>query len=345
MRKYRLAFVGCGFVAQQCHLPCYSSNDDFEIKYLADPVGDLRERIADIYEIEHRYESHHNLLAKQDIDAVVVTLPRKMTFHVVHDLYAKGLNVITEKPICLNYVNATKLLRLHMNLDNFLLTGYMRQHDKGVEIFKKELMELDKKEIVSVHAYCHMGNSYANPFGDKKGRNNSEVGNIIESMPAWLSEKYYWEYEQFINVFSHLTQLLEFVFESELVLKSKVIQTTGEGLLLCTIAGHPVCLELIRGEQYAWKEGIRVTTRSKEIKVTMPPAFLKNQPAVVEISQGTTRTEKHVITPEWSWAFREQTNALKRALEGKADTKKDLHRSISQVRFAESVLKDLLQSS
>ena len=192
MAKYTLGIVGCGFVAQQCHLPCYSSNASFNIKYIADPVIDLRNEIARKYGIQEQFDSHLDLLLKDDIDALVVTLPRKLTFGVIHDLCNSGLNVITEKPLCLNYKNAKKLLEVQRIKQNILMTGYMKQHDKGVKQFTQEINAISREEIISIRAYCHMGNSYASPFGDKKGEfidsfspitrpNSDSILNIINS--------------------------------------------------------------------------------------------------------------------------------------------------------------------
>ena len=46
MDKINLAFIGCGFVAQQCHLPCFDSLDNVKIHTLCDPVEDLRKVLA-----------------------------------------------------------------------------------------------------------------------------------------------------------------------------------------------------------------------------------------------------------------------------------------------------------
>ena len=49
MNKINLAFIGCGFVAQQCHLPCYGSLDYVNIHTLCDPIADLRDKLANQY--------------------------------------------------------------------------------------------------------------------------------------------------------------------------------------------------------------------------------------------------------------------------------------------------------
>ena len=67
-----IAIVGCGFVAQQCHLPTFSSNSNAKIKYIADPVIDLRQRISQKYDIPYQFNSHKDLLGFDDIDLFVI---------------------------------------------------------------------------------------------------------------------------------------------------------------------------------------------------------------------------------------------------------------------------------
>ena len=79
MSKLNLAFIGCGFVAQQCHLPCYSSIDFVNIHTICDPVEDLRNKLAKKYSAENQYNSHLEIDNLEEIDAFVVTLPRKLS--------------------------------------------------------------------------------------------------------------------------------------------------------------------------------------------------------------------------------------------------------------------------
>ena len=61
MKKINLAFIGCGFVAQQCHLPSYSSLDCVNIHTLCDPVVDLRNKLANQYSAKYQYDNHEEI--------------------------------------------------------------------------------------------------------------------------------------------------------------------------------------------------------------------------------------------------------------------------------------------
>ena len=49
------------------------------------------------------------LLLNNDLDAVVVTLPRAYTFGVVRDCLLAGKHVLTEKPLSLNFEKCKKI--------------------------------------------------------------------------------------------------------------------------------------------------------------------------------------------------------------------------------------------
>ena len=136
-----------------------------------------------------------------------------------------------------------------------------------------------------------------------------------------------------------------FVSKKSVCVKSQVVNKNGEGLILAELGSVPVCLDLMRGAQYEWHEGIEVHTPSKRIKLRLPAAFLRNQPATVEVHQGASECRSYRISPEWSWSFREQTYALEKALSKKYDHVRDLQLATSQIKFAEDVFKNIISKN
>ena len=340
--QIRLAFVGTGFVAQQCHLPCFASNSDFEIRCLADPYTDLAESLCLRYNVPSCVSSHKDICSMEDIDAVVVTLPRHLTFNVVLDLIKAGKYVFTEKPLSLSSSRKNELIDACISAGVGVMTGYMKTRDAGCIRFKQEVRSLLSDDLCSVVAYCHMGDSYASPFGDTKGLDKKRIEYNKQPFPDWLPESLAYGYEQFINVFSHITHLLEFVFNDRLILASHLINDLGEGHILCRIGSANVCLELIRGCQNNWSEGITVTTRTSSLRLQLPPAFLRNQPSTVSISSGVDSHTETIIRPKWSWSFFSQTQAFSSFIDSPISEQiSDIESAFRQVEFAESLFKQI----
>ena len=332
-----LAIIGCGFISQIAHLPCFNSNSGFSIKYLADPFVDLRNDLARQYNIPSTCTSHLDICNDPDIEAVVVTLPRPLTFHVVQDLLKANKWILSEKPICINSEYGDKLLQTCSTSSSNVMTGYMKQHDLGVLEFKELITSIDSDEIISINAYCFMGNSYASPFGDFKGSQLEEIEYHRQTYPNWLPKDLRTSFEQFINCFSHITHLVDFIFDDSLDLQNSLISQTGEGQIICKISDIPVTFEFSRGNQYEW-------IRNQIYTLSLPPAFLRNVPAQVSISSGSNAMSTIKKLPSWSWAFREQTFAFEKFIKGDNQDIDDLKRAVQQVKLAELVYQSLIES-
>ena len=201
--KIKLGFIGLGFVAQQCHLPTFSVNPNFKIEAISDPYEDLRNRIAERFGIKNVYKSHKEMLEKSDIEAVVITLPRKLTYSVLKDCLNNNKWVFTEKPLCLDIKHAEEILNLSLNKNLPVYVGYMKNSDSGTKLFKKEFYSRPIDSIKTIRAFCHCGYSYAAPFGDIKGKQSNNLEYNVENYPSWLRKDLEFSYEQYLNTFSY----------------------------------------------------------------------------------------------------------------------------------------------
>jgi len=340
MSTIKLGFIGSGFVAQQCHLPCFSANPNFQIIGLADPHPKIREVIGRKYGIKILKKNHLELLKFKDIDAFIVTLPRKQTIGVVTTIIDKGKHVFTEKPLCLNSKNGDLLYNLALKRKVALQVGYMKIHDEGTILLKKEMQNLKLDEIICIESYCHMGDSYCNPIGDIKDEVIERISIEDEDLPIWLEKDMQWAYEQFINVFSHITYTTEFIFEDSIKHISSNINHNGEGFISASIKGIPLCIRTIRGKQKEWQEGIDIYTSKQIISIKYPPAFLRNMPASISISSGDDISKNVIIKPSWSWSFYKQTEAFEALIKCKKGSLKNIENANRQVKLAENIFKE-----
>ncbi len=100
MDKVRFGMIGCGTVAGYGHLPALASLTDV-IELVA--ISDLNEsRLAELkekYNLEATYADYHELLARDDIEAIGMAVPLPNHYQVVIDAAAAGKHVFGEKPI------------------------------------------------------------------------------------------------------------------------------------------------------------------------------------------------------------------------------------------------------
>lgn len=97
----RVGLIGCGNVVSYGHRPALTTLEDVELVALADVTPERRMIGQEWFGLsdENLYASYAPVLARQDVDAVVVTVPQKSRRQIVLDAFAAGKHVLSEKPL------------------------------------------------------------------------------------------------------------------------------------------------------------------------------------------------------------------------------------------------------
>lgn len=97
-----------------------------------------------------RFSNYHDLLARKDIDAVVVNVPNDKHFKICRDALYAGKHVCCEKPMTLTLKEAEELVSISRHTRNTLFTAFHRRYNVH---FAKALKEFKSvNEISSVRA-------------------------------------------------------------------------------------------------------------------------------------------------------------------------------------------------
>ena len=97
----RVGLIGCGNVVSYGHKPALTTLPDVELVALADitparrDIGKTWFNLADA----NLYESYADVIARDDIEAVAITVPQQFRRQIVLDAIAAGKHVLSEKPI------------------------------------------------------------------------------------------------------------------------------------------------------------------------------------------------------------------------------------------------------
>ena len=152
--RVRLGFIGAGWWATSNHMPILAARDDVEF------VGVCRLGRAELDQVQAKFrfpfatEDYRELLARCELDAVVVSSPH--TLHYDHSRAAleQGLHVMCEKPFTTRADHARELVQLAAERQRHLLVPY-GWHYKPFVQQAKEL--LDRGELGRIeHVLCHM---------------------------------------------------------------------------------------------------------------------------------------------------------------------------------------------
>jgi predicted dehydrogenase len=108
----RVGLIGCGNVVSYGHRPALNSSPDLELVALAD-ITPARRAIGQAWfslTDDNIYTDYRDVLARPDIDAVVVTVPQQFRRAIVLDAVAAGKHILSEKPIATSPAVAAELI-------------------------------------------------------------------------------------------------------------------------------------------------------------------------------------------------------------------------------------------
>lgn len=314
-RKLKIGMIGAGFIGQLAHLMNYAEIADCKIVALAECRPELLHKVAGRHFIEKRYSRHQELLLDSMVEAVVVVTPRAYTGPIVLDCLNAKKHVLSEKPMSNTLKHGEQLVSAAKANNTKYIVGYMKRYDEGVQAAKQLLdnfIENDELgELLFVRAHCYMGNSYCNADGHivtSETTVYSDAGWPIA--PDWIPFEWRSKYAAYVNTFSHITNLLRYLFDQ--TPNIEYVRLTKNEAQLAVLGFHNFTCTLETGcsNNRGWDEVIEIFFKDGCISIYMPPALLRNVPAKVKIYKGSKTQE--IVSPQynWTWSFRRQAQAF-----------------------------------
>jgi predicted dehydrogenase len=128
-RRIRVGFVGCGEVTQILHRPSlYQLSDHFEVTALCDISSAILEQLGKLWGVQTLTTDHRELVARSDVDAVLVANPNAFHAEAALDAIAAGKHVLIEKPMCVTRREADQIVAAQKKCNVVVQVGYMRRY-------------------------------------------------------------------------------------------------------------------------------------------------------------------------------------------------------------------------
>jgi predicted dehydrogenase len=128
-RRLRVGFVGCGEVTQIMHWPSlYQLSDRFEVTALCDVSSSILEELGKLWNVRTLTTDHRELMARNDVDAVLVANPNAFHAEATLAAIAAGKHVLVEKPMCITRREAEEIIAAQHNRNVVVQVGYMRRY-------------------------------------------------------------------------------------------------------------------------------------------------------------------------------------------------------------------------
>tara|TARA_B100000686_G_scaffold355110_1_gene470002 strand:- start:16236 stop:17285 length:1050 start_codon:yes stop_codon:yes gene_type:complete len=314
--KLRLGWVGSGFVGQVAHLANYCQLPNVEITGLAELRPELGQLACEKYGIPNYFKDHTHLMDNQVCDAIVAIVRREHTASVALDILERGLPVFTEKPMAATVAQGASLVKTAREKNCLYVNGFMRRYDEGVQIAKNlishQLHGGELGEPLFFRCYCFGGGDYCNISGFWNTSEPTPKHKILPIAPDWVPKQLKQEYERFLNVFVHDINLIRYLTDK----KPKIHQVNyrkNSGSIALDFDQFQGVFEFAHLETNRyWEEGVEILFSKGRIVLQLPPAFLRNQPATVQVFHEDVNGATSMQQPkaDWTWSFKRQAEAF-----------------------------------
>jgi len=120
----RVGVIGCGAIAQRRHLTEYLQRNDVEIIAVSDQNVERAQQVAKQFSAKYAFQTHTELLACNEIDAVSVCTPNFLHAAISIESMKAGKHVLCEKPMATTLEDAQKMLEVSREMNVVLMIGH-----------------------------------------------------------------------------------------------------------------------------------------------------------------------------------------------------------------------------
>ncbi len=123
-KTLRAGLIGAGAIAVRGHIPAYREAKGVKIAAICDVNLERAKSVAEEMEIPAYYADYGEMLAAEKLDLVSVCSPNAFHAAMAIDALRAGANVICEKPMCLTYADAQRMMQTAETAGRSLTIGH-----------------------------------------------------------------------------------------------------------------------------------------------------------------------------------------------------------------------------
>jgi predicted dehydrogenase len=137
-KKLKIAIIGSGGIAQNCHMPGYASMPDLcEITHVCDVNPETARAAAEKFSVPHVCADFREVAGDPAVDAVSVATPNKFHMEPTIACLQAGKHVLCEKPLAMDGPEAKKMCRAANASGKILQVGLNLRFGGPAQFMKK----------------------------------------------------------------------------------------------------------------------------------------------------------------------------------------------------------------
>lgn len=322
--KVRIGFIGTGGMGQCAHLRNYAALDECEVVALAELRPQLAQRVAERYGVPKVYKDHRELLAAEDVDALVAAQPFTRHGVLLPELLRTGKPVFSEKPLAASIEVGERIVQAERDGGAFLMLGYHKRSDPATMYAKARIDALVASGELGPMKYVRIlmpaGDWIAGGFYDMIGSSEPMPPLEWDPPPSDMDQAGFAEYNSFVNYYIHQVNLMRHLIGGPYHVT--YVAPSGVMLAVQSETGIGGVIEMSPyTTSIAWQEQALVCFEHGYVKLDLPAPVTLNRPGRVEL----LRDPGNGATPEttvpglpWVHAMRQQALNFIRAVRGDA---------------------------
>lgn len=189
--RVKLAFVGCGAITSQEHLPAALRSPLVDVAALVDARVENADALARLYGLNVRTTANLSDVL-DDAQGFVLATPNDTHYPIAKQILERGKPVLIEKPITTRYDNALELCDIAEKHRTFISVGYRFRFFPSARLLKTLLDENYFGRVLSFH--CEMGSAggWAPMSGYNIDRARSGGGVLVINGTHFLDLAMFW---------------------------------------------------------------------------------------------------------------------------------------------------------
>ncbi len=285
-RPVRIGFCGVGQMGQCAHLRNYAALKDCRVVAISEPRAKTAELVATRYNVPSVYGDFREMLADEQLDAIVASQPFDRHGLLVPDLLAADLPVFIEKPIAGTIAAGEKILAAERESKGWLMVGYNKRSDPAVMWALEQIRRLQASGELGRLTYVRI----LMPAGDWTERTFDTVINggdeplQLEMDPPAddMDADVFGHYTGFVNYYIHQVNMVRHLLGESW----RVTYADPSGVMLAGVgdSGAAVTIEMTPYmTTEGWEESALIAFEKGYLKIDIAPPLAIGRAGRVEL--------------------------------------------------------------
>ena len=344
MSKVKIGFVGVGGMGQCAHLRNYVTIPDCEVVAIAELRSNTARQVAARYNIPRVYATHEEMLANEQLDAIVASQPFTRHGLLVPELLKAKVPLLTEKALAGSVEQGEKIVKALEQSGTVYMVAYHKRSDPAVMYGKAEIERLKQSGELGAMKYVRItmpaGDWVANGFHELINGDDAPPTLEFEPKAADMDDETYQANLGFVNYYIHQVNMMRHLLGEPYTLT--FVSSSQVMLAVESVSGIAGVIEMSPYQSTIdWNESLLVAFEHGYVKIDLPAPLASNRPGRVEIfhdpGEGVT-PQTIVPTLPWVHAMRQQAINFIQVVKG-ATPPCDAREALDDLRIAREFIR------